>query len=90
MFLVVQLSIPILRFGDGDRAQRFAWQMFSTAEQSPVFVVHTQDETMEIALGDFMARVRADIDIVSLMPPHLCEVVPDADRVTWETGEHVC
>jgi hypothetical protein len=90
IFLVVQLALPILRFGDGDRAQRFGWQMFSTAERAPEFVVETQVGNIDIVLEDYMARVRSDVDIEGQMPPHLCVVVDDAIRVTWDGGSLQC
>lgn len=90
VFLVVQLSVPIIRFGDGDRAQRFAWQMFSTAEVAPAFVVHTSSGEAGIDLDAYMARPRSDIDILGLMPAHLCATHPDADLITWQGGEHTC
>jgi hypothetical protein len=37
-----------------------------------------------------MAGARGDVDIVALLPPHLCNVVSGAVRVTWDSGEHEC
>lgn len=88
-FLIVQLVVPISRFGD-DSTRRFGWQMFSLARPSPQFVVTTSTGDIEIALSDYMARVRADVDVTLLLPPHLCSVIPGADYVTWEDGSHQC
>ena len=90
IFLAVQLAIPISRYGEVGRAQRFGWQMFSIGEQAPRFVVETNAGEREIDLGDYMARVRGDIDIVGLMPAHLCGAVSGAVRVTWQDGVHRC
>lgn len=88
-FLVVQLAIPISRLENED-TRRFGWRMFSVTRLAPEFVVVTGTEDMEIVIEDYMARVRADIDIAGLLPAHLCAVVPDARKVTWEDGEHPC
>jgi len=90
VFLAVQLAIPMARYGEVDRAQRFGWQMFSIGEQAPRFVVETSTGNREIDLDDYLARVRGDIDIIGLMPAHLCEVIPGAITVTWQDGSHPC
>ena len=89
VFFIVQLAIPISRIGDDD-PRRFGWQMFSTSSQAPHFVVTTDTGEVEVDLADYMARVRGDIDIVSLMPPHLCNVIPGAESVSWEGGDFEC
>jgi hypothetical protein len=89
VFLVVQLSIPLSQLSS-DFANRFGWQMFSTTRPVPEFVVETSHERVEISLNDYMARVRADIDIAEELPPHLCQVVPGAQSVTWDDGEYRC
>ena len=89
LFLVVQLAIPISRVGE-EGPRRFGWQMFSTAQTSPEFVVTTETGDEAIDLSDYMARERADIDLQSLLPSHLCSTVPGAISVTWEDGQHRC
>lgn len=89
VFLVVQLAVPLSRLGT-DSPRRFGWQMFSIARHSPQFVVATETGEIEIEVSDFMARVRADVDLVALLPQHLCSVVPGAEVVTWEDGVHRC
>jgi hypothetical protein len=88
VFLAVQLAIPISRIGDD--ARRFGWQMFSTAQFAPEFVVVTATEEIEIDHRDYVAMPRADVDFETLLPPHLCVVVPAAVSVRWEGGEHQC
>lgn len=90
LFLALQLGIPLARLGEGDRTQRFGWQMFTAAEEAPEFVVVTEDSEIEIELLDYLARARADIDIVGSMPAHLCEVVAGAVSVSWQSGEFTC
>ena len=90
VFFVIQLSIPITRFGNHEVTQRFAWQMFAGFVPAPQFVVLTPDGDRDVALDDFMAWPRADIDIVAYLPAHLCDVVHDALAVTWETGSLTC
>ena len=90
LFLLVQVGIPLTRLGEGDRTLRFGWQMFTAAEEAPEFVVVTPDDQIEIELLDYLARARADIDIVGSMPAHLCTVFPEAVLVTWQSGEFTC
>ena len=87
-FLVVQLTVPISRFGED--AHRFGWQMFSSAGRQYDFSVATNDGEIEVDLEDYMAIVRADLDLTEVMPEHLCNVIPDAQRVTWRSGSHQC
>lgn len=89
VFLIVQLGLPLSQL-NSDLASRYGWQMFSTTRAIPEFVVKTSSELVEITLNDYMARVRADIDIVDELPPHLCQVVPGAQSVTWDEGEYRC
>jgi hypothetical protein len=88
VFLIVQLDIPISRIGDD--ARRFGWQMFSTAQSAPQFVVITDSGEIDIDNDDYLAKSRADIDLETLLPPHLCSVVPGAVSVDWEGGEFEC
>lgn len=89
VFLVVQLVVPISRFGD-ESARRFGWQMFSASATAPEFVVTTDSDQVEINLDDYMARVRSDIDIETLLPPHLCSVVAGAREVSWDSSRMTC
>lgn len=89
LILIVQLAIPISRLGD-ETARRFGWQMFSSSVAVPKFSVATAEGEFEVELSRYMARIRADIDIVTLIPPHLCATVPGAQRVTWADSEYTC
>lgn len=89
IFLVIQLAIPISRFAD-ETPRRFGWQMFTVTRQAPDFVVHTSTHDIEIDLDDFVARARGDIDLANILPAHLCNVIPDAESITWEDGHHRC
>jgi len=88
-FLIVQLAVPLSRFGD-DTARRFGWQMFSSSSPAPDFVVVTSTDDIDIVLDDYLAMRRADVDFAEYMPPHLCSVVPDAQQVTWDGGSYAC
>lgn len=90
LFVLIQLAIPVGRLGDHERAQRFGWQMFSVSVPAPTLTVVTDSGEEKVVLEDYMARVRSDIDILALMPPHLCDVVAGARKVTWDGGSHQC
>jgi len=90
LFLAVQIAVPVSRIGVHDSARRFGWQMFSTAQETPAFVVITESGAVEVELDDYVAGPRGDVDIDGLLPPHLCNVVSGAVRVTWDSGDHEC
>lgn len=87
-FFAVQLAIPIGRL-DGE-SQRFGWQMFSSASLRGHFVVTTADGQMDIDVEDYVAAVRAEVDVDRLLPVHLCSTIPGAEIVTWDNGSHEC
>lgn len=86
LFASIQLSTPVLRLGAHDTLPRFGWQMFSAGRPAPEFRVETPEGALEIDHTVYMANPRSDIDVYALMPRHLCEVVPEAIRVTWPQG----
>ncbi len=89
VIVTLQLAIPLSRVGTDER--RFGWKMFSL-EGTPLGLVveTTNGSEIEIDPDEYMAMVRADVDILALLPPHLCLVVPDAATVTWEGGSLEC
>jgi len=64
--------------------------MFSNVTDPPDFEVETASGTEEVEIGRYLAQERADLDLTGSLPEHLCEAVPEAIRVTWETGELEC
>ena len=90
LFVVLQLAIPISRMGDGEQAQRFGWQMFSTVGESFEFTVHTSTGSLVIDLEEVMARARGDIPLEELLPPHLCDTVEGAENITWDDKRYEC
>lgn len=90
LFLTIQLAIPLSRLGDYDNSQRFGWQMFSTHVERIIFTVHTDATSSEVDLNEILARVRGDLPLTELVPPHLCRVTPDAERVTWSDEAYPC
>ena len=52
--------------------------------------VEVDGEMQQIDLLDYMARLRADIDIGALLPSHLCRVLPDATRVHFNEDITEC
>ncbi len=90
LFAVVQLTIPTSRLGPPHIPERFAWQMFSNVPDSTGFEVETPSGTEEVEIGRYLAQERADLDLTDSLPEHLCDVVPEAIRVTWESGDLEC
>ena len=90
LFVILQLAIPLGRIGDAEQIQRFGWQMFSTLGEPIEFTVHTSTGSLVIDLEEVMARVRGDIPLEELLPPHLCSTVEGAETVTWDDKRHEC
>lgn len=90
LFLVLQLGVPILRMSGSEDIQRFGWQMFSTVGERIEFTVHIDDENLVLQLEDVVARARGDIPFKTLLPPHLCNTIDGAERVTWNEMEYRC
>lgn len=90
LFAIGQLAIPVSRLGRPYVPERFAWQMFSNVPISVEFVVETSSGREEVDPGRYLVQDRADLDLTRWMPSHLCDVVSDAVRVTWDDGELEC
>lgn len=90
--LAIQVAIPLglLILRPDDYPGRFGWQMYSNSSQAAAYTVHTESGTEEIAASRYMTVPRLDLPLEELLPPHFCEVVEGAIRVTWDSGEHQC
>lgn len=89
-FMLVQLAVPVGRLAD-ERGQRFGWQMYSrVVRTTPEFLVTTPTGTVPIELGDYLPTSRIEVDVRAHLPAHLCEVIPDAESVSWDEGSHPC
>jgi hypothetical protein len=89
VYLAVQIVMPTTRLWD-DGPRRFGWQMYSVANVTPTFVVTTADGQTAIDYDDYLANGRVDIDVVTNLPPHLCETIPGAEQVRWQDGSYEC
>ena len=87
---MVQVAVPISRIGEGDRSQRFGWQMFATVSNAPAFTVETRSGVQNVDLDSYLARVRGDLDLSVLLPPFLCEEVEGAISVSWDEQTYRC
>jgi hypothetical protein len=90
LVVLIQLCVPVSRLIDGDEATRFGWQMFSGSRAFPELVVETPQGDVDIALSDYLIRQRVEIDVADVLPPHLCDEIPNAIAVTWADGEYRC
>ena len=89
LFLAIQLATPLARLGNHD-ASRFGWQMFGTVGAPVAFTVHTDGGSQLIDLDLYMARIRGDMSLEDLLPPHLCTIIDDATSVTWNRSNFEC
>jgi hypothetical protein len=84
--LALQVLIPLSRLAE-PRPARFAWHMYSGA-RAPVAisVMIGTDSVHPIELRDVVRNVRADLDYVSHLVPHLCGTLANASGVRVARG----
>ncbi len=83
-FLAVQLILPLFVLW-GPRPSRFGWQMYSAVRPMPRFEVSIADgSTHEVEVARHVVRARAEVPYGTLLPHHLCGVVPGAEAVLVE------
>jgi hypothetical protein len=89
-FLVVQTVIPVVLLSrPHEHAQRYAWQMFAYSTSGRfVAVTPTGEEIVDLDL--ILARPRADMNLVAVVPGHVCGTRPEVIRVTWDGGQLEC
>ena len=85
--------LPLLQVARG--AEHFRWRMFGDVHQLPTFeVIDAEGRRSPVAPADYTAALRGDVDYATLLPPHLCAVVPGARAVHVQTQdserEHGC
>ena len=90
VWMVIQLVIAATGVFNDPKPDRFVWRMFAQLVPVPEFVVHTPSEEIPVDLEAVTARLRADLPLVSAVPPFLCETVDDAVRVSWADGSLDC
>lgn len=80
-YLLLQIVLPTLQLIEpGPR--RFAWQMFSRVGHArPEFYLLSGSSERQVDLARHVVRLRAEIDLSRVLPPHLCEVYPRVDSV---------
>lgn len=77
----LQIAIPAAKLRSGSQS-RFGWQMFARLGSDPWFGVRYADGSVDtVQVGDYLARVRSDIDLPALLPPHLCRQFDEAVTV---------
>lgn len=77
-FLAVQIGVPTIALF-GPRPARFAWQMYSGVRTPASFeIVRGDGSTEDVVLMDYLGQPRGDIDLIDILPAHICEVEPDA------------
>lgn len=86
--VAVQVGVPgLVLLTQEQRPARFGWHMFAATSPEVTATITDEDGTRDLPLGAFVARLRPEVDWSRELPPHLCEVVPDARAVTVRRGE---
>lgn len=80
--LAVQVAVPALKLGS-DGPARFGWQMFANVWPASTFTVEYVDGGVDtVRVTDYMAKPRPEIDLPTLLPPHLCGHLDGASAVS--------
>ena len=90
IWLLIQLVVPLSAVSGDAPPGRFVWRMFSTSEHPPEYSVFTPDANTPVDLAQITARLRADLPFDRFVPQHVCAVVDDAVRVSWDGGDYEC
>ena len=70
--LVVQVAIPSWQL-TRTRPARFGWQMYAGGPPAAEFVAVGRDgSTARVVVGDYVVRLRDDLDLVRFLPPAIC------------------
>lgn len=81
LFLLIQTGVPLFRLGS-PRPARFGWQMFSARQQFARFSLVLRDGRIRpVDLGLYVAQSRGEVNLETVLPLHLCRVVPDVASV---------
>lgn len=76
-FLTLQIAVPIIRL-TSPRPARFGWHMWTARPQAPQFSIVMNDGSVRPAdVSVYLASSRGEMDAGSVLPPHLCRVIPD-------------
>jgi hypothetical protein len=71
-FLAVQVVVPSWQLTQPPPA-RFGWQMYAAGARASEFAVVGRDGSVTpVALGEYIARQRDDLDLLRFLPPTLC------------------
>ena len=81
--LLFQVGMPITRLW-APRPTQWGWQMFAASPHlSGVAVLHGDGTVTKVRQQDYVISGRADLPLRTLLPAHLCRVVPGAAAVRF-------
>jgi hypothetical protein len=96
-FLAVQVVTPLAQLAWAPRPARFGWQMYSVISAAPRFELIMRDgASRPIDITPYVTSMRADVPLARFLPPHLCDLFPDAAAVSYQlagaaqTGSYQC
>lgn len=87
--LALQLGVPLTRLA-APRPARFGWQMYTGFRPRPrVFAIAHDGRREPVELPPLFVRLRGEIDVAAVVPPHLCRTRPSlrAVRLEHPSGE---
>jgi hypothetical protein len=94
--VVFQLGVPLAQLW-APRPARWGWQMYATLSSTPTFTVVLKTGTVQpVDPAAYVTLMRTEIDFATVLPPHICHMMPDAVAVriqqsqTSQLGEYSC
>lgn len=85
VFLVTQITTPVVQLIWAPRPARFGWQMFSVNVPPPAFTAVLDDGTARpVVLESYVGSLRGDVPLAQFLPAHLCRVVPHVVAVRYQ------
>jgi len=84
VFLAIQLAVPLVQLVWSPRPARFGWQMYSVKSAAPRFELIMRDGSASpLDITPYVTSMRADVPLARFLPPHLCNLFPDAAAVSY-------
>ena len=88
VFLAVQIAIPLVQLVWSPRPARFGWQMYSVVSAAPSFTLIMRDgTTRQLDIRPYVSSLRGDVPLARFLPPHLCNLFPDAAAVHYQMDD---
>ncbi len=85
LFLSIQITVPVAKLLS-PRPARFGWHMWTIIPPRRDVVLLMRDGSSQPAdLRPYLAQARGELDLDDILPPHLCQMMPDVAAVRYRS-----